>query len=218
MDTKPLSSVVSHWGSRSKLDLILLKEQDLVGLEDDSDFWNMEIDTSSVLTTEISPKKSCQPFKEPPKSKVRSSLQRIYPTNKGSASSDRNLKGLQSIHERTQVSQNIKLSEGRRLLPQPKRKRQINPNFDIQFTDLKNPELEDVDSNNSDDLPEAISAIDKEEPHPEMTTSSKVSKTNKMPVLSSSSRMVNSDLFGGHPTKRVKTTHSSAVSICSYLH
>jgi hypothetical protein len=41
----------------NKLDLILLKEQDLVGLEDDSDFWNMEIDTSSVLATESSPKK-----------------------------------------------------------------------------------------------------------------------------------------------------------------
>jgi hypothetical protein len=40
-----------------KFDLILLKEQDLVGLEDDSDFWNMEIDTSSVLVTESSPKK-----------------------------------------------------------------------------------------------------------------------------------------------------------------
>lgn len=196
----------------------MLKEQDLVGLEDDSDFWNMEIDTSSVLTTEISPKKSWQPLGEPPKSKVRSSLQRIYPTNKRSASSDRNLKGLDSIHERTQVSQNIKLSEGRRLLPQPKRKRQIDPNFDIQFTDLKNPELEDADSNNSDDLPEAISAVGKEEPHSEMTTSSKGSKTKKMPVLSSSSRMFNSDPIDGHPTKRVKPTHSSAVSICSYLH
>ena len=40
----------------NKLDLTLLKEQDLVGLEDDSDFWNMEID-SSVLATENSPKK-----------------------------------------------------------------------------------------------------------------------------------------------------------------
>jgi hypothetical protein len=162
---------------------------------------------------------SWQPLGEPSKSKVRSSLQRLYPSNKGSASSDRNLKGLKSIHERTQVSQNIKLSEGRRLLPQPKRKRQIDPNFDIQFTDLKNPELDDTDSNgmeyNSDDPPEAILS----EPHSEMTTSSKVTKTNKMinsmPVLSSSSRMVNSD---GHPTKRVKTTHSSVVSICSYLH
>ena len=44
-------------GNRSKLDFILLKEQDLVGLEDDSDFWNMEIDTSTVLATEGSPKK-----------------------------------------------------------------------------------------------------------------------------------------------------------------
>ena len=177
----------------------------------------MEIDTSSVLTTEISPKKPWQPLGEPPKSKVRSSLQRIYPTTKRSVSPDRNLKGLKSIHERTQVSQNIKLPEGRRLLPQPKRKRQIDPNFDIQFTDLKNPELEDADSNNSDDLPEAISATGKEELHPEITTSSKVSKRNKMPVLSSS-RMANSDPFDGHTTKRVKTTHSSAVSICSYLH
>ena len=196
----------------------MLKEQDLVGLEDDLDFWNMEIDTSSALATEISPKKSWEPLGEPikSKSKVRSSLQRIYPTNKGSSSSDRNMKALQSIHERTQVSQNIKLSEGRRLLPQPKRKRKIDPNFDIQFTDLKNPDLEDEDSNNSEDLPEAISASGREEPHLEMTTSSKVSKTKKMPVRSSSSRMVNSD--PGHPTKRVKTTHSSAVSICSYLH
>lgn len=167
---------------------------------------------------------SWQHLGEPSKSKVRSSLQRLYPTNKGSASSDRNLKGLKSIHERTQVSQNIKLSEGRRLLPQPKRKRQIDPNFDIQFTDLKNPELDDADSNgmeyNSDDLPETIlSAVGEEEP--EMTTSSKVTKTNtminSMPVLSSS-RIVNSDPIDGHPTKRVKTTHSSAVSICSYLH
>ena len=138
------------------------------------------------------------------------------------------MKGLRSIHERTQVSQNIKLSEGRRLLPQPKRKRQVDPNFDIQFTDLKNPELDDADSNgieyNSDDLPEAIlSAVGgKEEPHPEMTMSSKVTKTkkmiNSMPVLSSSSRMVNSDPIDGHPTKRMKISHSSAVSICSYLH
>ena len=176
----------------------------------------------------VSPVKpnSWQPLGEPSKSKVRSSLQRLY-TTKGSAPSDRNLKGLKSIHERTQVSQNIKLSEGRRLHPQPKRKRQIDPNFDIQFTDLKNPELDDADSNgmeyNSDDLPEAIlSAIGKEEPHPETTTSPKVSKTNKMmnsiPVLSSSSRMFNSDPIDCHPTKRVKTTHSSAVSICSYLH
>ena len=166
---------------------------------------------------------SWQPLlEEPSKSKVRSSLQRLYPSNKGSASSDRNLKGLKSIHERTQVSQNIRLSEGRRLLPQPKRKRQIDPNFDIQFTDLKNPELDDTDSNgmeyNSDDPPEAILS----EPHSEMTTSSKVTKANKMinsmPVLSSSSRMINSDPIDGHPTKRVKITHSSAVSICSYLH
>jgi hypothetical protein len=172
---------------------------------------------------------SWQPLGEQSKSKVPSRLQRLYPTNtsKGSLSSDRNLKGLKSIHERTQVSQNIKLSEGRRLLPQPKRKRRIDPNFDIQFTDLKNPELDDADWNgmeyNSDDLPEAIlSAFGKEEPHPEMITSSKVTKTNKMinsmPVLSSSSRMVNSDPIDGHPTKRVKTIHSSAVSICSCLH
>jgi hypothetical protein len=163
---------------------------------------------------------------EPSKSKVSSSLQRLHPTNKNSASSDRNLKGLKSIHERAQVSQNIKLSEGRRLLPQPKRKRQIDPNFDIQFTDLKNPELDDADANgmewNSDDLPEAIlPAVGKEEPHPEMTPFSKVTKTNKMinsmPVLSSS-RMVNSDPIDGYSTKRVKTTHSSTVSICSYLH
>ena len=195
------------------------KEQDLVGLEDDSDFWNMEIDTSSVLATESSAKKSWQPLEKPSKSKARSSLQRIYPTNKGSASSDRNLKQLESIHERT-LSQNIKLSEGRRLLPQPKRKRQIDPNFDIQFTDLKNPELDDADSNgmeyNSDDFPEAIlSAVGKEEPHPDMTSSSKASRMNKMPVLSSS-RMVNSDPIDGYPTKRVKTTHSSTVSIRSY--
>ena len=76
---------------------------------------------------------------------------------------------------------------------------------------------------NSDDLPEAIlSAVGNEEPHLEMTLSSKVTKTNKvinfMPVLSSSSGMINSDPIDGHPTKRVKTTHSSAVSICSYLH
>ena len=177
----------------------------------------MEIDTSSVLATEILPKKSWQPFREPSKSKVRSSLQRIYPTNKRSASSDRDLKGLESIHERTKVSQNIKLSEGKRLLPQPKRGRQIDPNFDIQFTDLKNPELEDADSNNSDDLPEAISSVSKEEPHPEVNTSLKVLKTNKMPVLSSS-RMLNSDPMDAHPAKRVKTTHSPAVSICSHLH
>ena len=166
---------------------------------------------------------SWQPLGGPSKPKVRSSLQRLH-TTRGSASFDRNLKGLKSIHERTQVSQNIKLSEGRRLLPQPKRKRQIDPNFDIQFTDLKNPELDDADSNgmeyNSDDLPEAIlSAVGKEESHPEMTTSSKVSKTNKMnsmPVLSSY-RMFNSDPIDCHPTKRVKTTHSSAVSVCSYL-
>lgn len=162
---------------------------------------------------------SWQPLGEPSKTKVRSSLQRLHPTDKGSASSDRNLKGLKSIHERTQVSQNIKLSEGRRLLPQPKRKRQIDPNFDIQFTDLKNPELDDADSNgmeyNSDDPPEAIlSAVGKEEPHPEMTTSSKVTKTNKMiNSLPSSSRMVNSDPIDGHLAKRLKTTHSSAVSI-----
>ena len=52
LDTKPLSSVVSLGVHPNKLDLILLKEQDLVGLEDDPDFWNMEIDTSIVLTTE----------------------------------------------------------------------------------------------------------------------------------------------------------------------
>ena len=76
---------------------------------------------------------------------------------------------------------------------------------------------------NSDDLPEAIlSAVGNEEPHLEMNMSSKATKTNKvinfMPVLSSSSRMVNSDPIDGHPTKRVKATHSSAVSIFSYLH
>ena len=159
--------------------------------------------------------------KKTSKRTFRSSLQRLYPTNKGSASesSDRNLKGLKSIHESTQVSQNIKLSEGRRLLPQPKRKRQVDPNFDIQFTDLKNPELYDVVEYNSDDLPEAIlSDVGNEEPHPETTTFSKVSKANKMknsmPVLSSSSRMVNSDPIDGHLTKRVKTSHSSTVSIC----
>jgi hypothetical protein len=35
----------------------LLKEQDLVGLEDDPDFRNMEINTNSALTTESSLKK-----------------------------------------------------------------------------------------------------------------------------------------------------------------
>ena len=167
-----------------------------------------------------------KPLGKPSKPKTPSSLQRLYPASKGSASSDRNLKELKSIHERTQVSQNIKLSEGRRLLPQPKRKREIDPNFDIQFTDLKNPELDDASDSNgmdhdSDDLPEAIlPAIGKEELRPEKATSSKVTMTNKTvnskPVLSSSSRMANS--VDGHPTKRVKTSHSSAVSICSYLY
>ena len=162
------------------------------------------------------------PRGEPSKPKAPSTLQRLHPTTKASASSDRKLKELKSIHERTQVSQNIKLSEGRRLLPQPKRKREIDPNFNIQFTDLKNPELDDASDLNgmeydSDDLPEAVlPAVGKEEPQKAM--SSKVTKTlNSKPVLSSS-RMPNFGLADGHPTKRVKTTHSSPVSIRSYLY
>jgi hypothetical protein len=46
LDTKPLSSVVSSSNAHpDKLRLILLKEQDLVGLEDVPDFWNMTIDS-----------------------------------------------------------------------------------------------------------------------------------------------------------------------------
>jgi hypothetical protein len=159
------------------------------------------------------------------KPKASSSLRKLHPTNKGTTSSDRNLKELKSIHERTQVSQNIKLSEGRRLLPQPKRKREIDPNFDIQFTDLKNPELDDAsDLNemeyNSDDLPEAIlPAVDKEEQHPAKATSSKATKTiNPKPVLSSSSRTANVDPVDGRQAKRVKTANLSAVSIPYYLY
>jgi hypothetical protein len=139
------------------------------------------------------------------------------------------MKELDAIHERKQVSQNLRLPEEGRLLPQPKRKRQIDPHFNIQFTDLKNPELDDASDSNgmqsdSDDLPEAVlPAASKEDipwmnlPHPEMAvTSSKVSKTNKKinskPVLSSF------DPLDGHPTKRVKIAHSCAVSICSYLY
>jgi hypothetical protein len=49
-----------------------------------------------------------QPLKEPLKPKAPSSLQRLHPTNKGSASTDRKMKELTSIDERTQVSQNMK--------------------------------------------------------------------------------------------------------------
>lgn len=170
-------------------------------------------------------KPNLKPVGEPSKPKA-SSSKKLIPTNEGSASSDRNLKELKSIHERTQVSQNIKLS-GRRLLPQPKRKRQINPNFDIQFTDLKNSELDDASDPNgmeydSDDLPLTILPVaGKEEPPPEIATSSKVTKTNKTinskPILSSS-RIANFVPIDDRPTKRVKTAHSSAVSICSYLY
>lgn len=56
LDTKPLSSVVSSSNAHpDKLRLILLKEQDLVGLEDDPDFWNMNIDSGEV--TDSPPKK-----------------------------------------------------------------------------------------------------------------------------------------------------------------
>ncbi|KAF8798145.1 P-loop containing nucleoside triphosphate hydrolase protein [Phlegmacium glaucopus] len=276
LDTRPLSCV----------------EQDLVGLEDDPDFWNMNIDSGQSadsppkkwdktadtakktskrtsqeaakdldydrMSLEAKPlpngtyecnhrckdKSSCrhmccreglaqapplrpnsQPPREPLKPKAPSSLQKIYPTN--SASTDRTMKGLKSIHERTQVSQNIKLSERGQLLPQPKRKRQIDPHFDIQFTDLKNPDLDDASDSNgiecdSDDLPEAVLPVIGKEgiglPHPEMgVTSSKVTKTNKTinskPLLSS--RMVNFDPVDCRPTKRIKSTNSATVSIHS---
>jgi len=171
-----------------------------------------------------------KPPGEPLKPKASSSLQRLHSTNKGSASTDPKMKELKSIHERTQVSQNIKLPDGGRLLPQPKRKRRIDPHFDIQFTDLKNPDLDNASDSNgmecdSDDLPDAVlPAVGKEDislPHTEMAvTSSKVTKTNKMmnskPALSF--RMDNFDLVNHHPTKRVKTANSTAVSICSYLY
>ena len=180
---------------------------------------------SIILSVELCPQvlNSCrvapqvqlnsQPLKEPLKPKAPSSLQRLHPTNKGSASTDRRMKELTSIHERTQFSQNIKLSEEGRLLLQPKRKRQIDPHFDIQFTDLKNQELDDASDSNeierdSDDLPEAVlPTVGKEEVLP--WTSSKVTKMNKM---------VKSDPVGGHPIKRIKTANSSAVSIRSYLY
>ena len=176
LDTKPLSSVVSSSCARpGKFDLISLKEQDLVGLEDNPEFWNMKIDSGD--TTDSSPK-----------------------TNKGFTPTDSQMEGLRSIHERTQVSQNLKLFEGGRLLPQPKRKRQIDSRFDIQFTDLKNPELDNASDSeigyNSDDLPEAVlPTVGQEDIIPK-------------PVLSSLSRMANVD--HGHPAKRLKTL--SAVS------
>lgn len=136
------------------------------------------------------------------------------------------MKELESTHERTQVSQNIKLPEGGRLLPQPKRKRQIDPRFDIQFTDLKNTELDDASDSNeidcdSDDLPEAVLPTVGKEDIPWMGSlrseaadmSLKATKANKTiiskPVLSSSSRMANLDPADSHPAKRVKTSHSS---------
>jgi len=57
LDTRPLSCVVRSSGAHpNNFDLIFSKEQDLVGLEDDPDFWNMNIDSGQ--STDSSPKKS----------------------------------------------------------------------------------------------------------------------------------------------------------------
>lgn len=49
LDTRPLSSVVSSSGAHpNKFDSIPLKDQDLVGLEDDPDFWNMDLDSDQA--------------------------------------------------------------------------------------------------------------------------------------------------------------------------
>lgn len=161
---------------------------------------------------------SFQPLGELWKPKASSSLQRLHPTNKSSTSTDRKTIEHQSLSAH-QVFRNIKLSEGGRL--ETKRKRQIDPHFDIQFTDLKIPGLDDAPDLNgmdhdSDDLPEVVlPAVGKEDmpwlglPHSEMAAaSSKPTKT----VLSS--RTFNFDLVDEHPTKRIKTT---VVSIRSSL-
>lgn len=81
-------------------------------------------------------------------------------------SANRNLGDLEQLHERTNVTTNLKLSEGQRLkLDSPdelKRKRKPLPDFKLELADLNDPrpsntpsyEMKDIDDDD-DDLPEA---------------------------------------------------------------
>jgi hypothetical protein len=80
---------------------------------------------------------------------------------------DRKLNDLQTLHERTNVTGNLKLSESHRLKvdspDQLKRKRKPLPGFKLELADLNDPhpsntisyELNDIDADDDDDLPEA---------------------------------------------------------------
>lgn len=81
------------------------------------------------------------------------------------ARSDHTLEDLETIHKRTNVTDSLKLPEGRRLklepVPSAKTKSKPRPNFDIKFADLKDDkpsaysyDLKDIDED-ADDLPEA---------------------------------------------------------------
>ncbi|KAF9482800.1 hypothetical protein BDN70DRAFT_392856 [Pholiota conissans] len=200
LDTRPISSI----------------DLDLVGLEDDPDFWNMTLDSSSALgaakseimedledTKKPSKQDESLPIEHPViegpnhkvlEAKVRSdgtyecnhtchnsqettakpvsNIQRLRVHPQISAPSKAELKiikNLDSIHERTQVAQNLQLAAGKRLKLESsrpsKRKIRAPAGYDISFTQLADPEpvklVEDFSDNDSEDLPEAIIPLPK---------------------------------------------------------
>ncbi|KAF5380937.1 hypothetical protein D9615_004089 [Tricholomella constricta] len=82
---------------------------------------------------------------------------------------DRRLDQLESLHERSSVTRNLKLSPGHRLkLDSPtelRRKRKAIPDFDVQFTELKDPQTSKARGydatyiDDDDDLPEALDIL-----------------------------------------------------------
>ncbi|KAF8965195.1 P-loop containing nucleoside triphosphate hydrolase protein [Flammula alnicola] len=219
--------------------VIITPDMDLIGLEDDPDFWNMTLDSGSAIehpqtdniedSAEKASKKDItnghqgSAFKNPlkkseiktvsdgqyecnhpckDKSKCRhlccregltekrkpqkpqesavkvastvktSSVQRLHVPSTISAATQKekkNLRDLDSIHERAQVAQNLQLDEGKRLKLEsprpPKRGRRPPIEYNISFTELADPELICSPADfpetysDSDDLPEAIVPI-----------------------------------------------------------
>ncbi|KAG5647299.1 hypothetical protein DXG03_000836 [Asterophora parasitica] len=136
---------------------------DIAGLEDDPDFWDMDIEEHCRDGLPDKPKKSKgaskpmleSPNPEPlvvptkPKAPARKPMLESpkpeAPPTKPKASArkpaDRRLEQLESLHERLSVATNLKLSQGHRLkldsAAELKRKRKPMPKFNIDFAEIK---------------------------------------------------------------------------------
>lgn len=108
-------------------------------------------------------------IQEPPVKRI-STVQRLHTASNASSSSKRNdesILNLLQIHEHTQVAQNLKLVEGKRLKMEAprtaKRKRRTPMEINVPFTQLATNDQDDLGGLNlsdtysdSDDLPESI--------------------------------------------------------------